>query len=59
MALAENLANDLTINGIEQVERSLKIFLSVLGRSHPTLTEYQDTLNKVEIAREVINHLVG
>jgi|GEM_PF-3486040 len=59
MALAENLANDLTINGIEQVERSLKIFLSVLGRSHPALTEYQDTLEKVEIAREVINHLVG
>jgi hypothetical protein len=59
MALAENLANDLTINGIEQVERSLKIFLSVLGRSHPVLTEYQDTLKKVEIAREVINHLVG
>ena len=58
MALAENLANDLTLNGIEQVERSLKIFLSVLG-SHPTLTEFQDTLNKIEIAREVINHLVG
>jgi len=54
MALAENLASDLTINGIEHVERSLKIFLSVLGRSHPALTEYQDTLEKVEIAREVI-----
>jgi len=47
------------INAIIDVQRQLEDMKHTLGNNKDFLQEYDDTMKKVEAAREAINHLVG